>query len=371
MPRIVKRRLKYKTNKNKKKVAEQVESYVVHRKTDGSVGYIDSIMLGDCLDILYKIKNQSIDLVLTSPPYYKQREYGGIGIGNEKTEDEYIENLVNVFIECVRVTKDSGAIVFNLGDKYIEGTLSLLPYKFAIKAIEATNVNLINNLTWLKFNPTPRQDEKKLVQATEPFFIFTKSRSYKFNKNDFLKHYDLLRKKSKTSNGVGKSYFELIEKSNLSKSEKEKAIIELQKVILQVQKGEIESFRMKIRGLHSMPYGGQEGGRKIQIDRNGFTIIKILGNNLKRDVIESPVETIKNNKHPAVFPLFVIQEIIKLLSSIGDVVLDPFVGSGTTCLAARILKRHYVGIEINKMYVDFAKQRINSELLYQQEELFL
>ena len=57
--------------------------------------------------------------MITSPPYFQQRDYGNgdIEIGNEQTEEEYLENLLNVFWECVRVTKETGTIVFNLGDK--------------------------------------------------------------------------------------------------------------------------------------------------------------------------------------------------------------------------------------------------------------
>ncbi len=66
---------------------------------------------------------------------------------------------------------------------------------------------------------------------------------------------------------------------------------------------------MKIRDIHSQPFGGQEGGRKIQIEKNGYTIIRILGKTLKKDIIESPVETIKGNIHPAVYPIFIIQQI--------------------------------------------------------------
>ena len=137
----------------------------------------NKIIIGDCLGLLKEMGCETVDLVVTSPPYFQQRDYGNgsLGIGNETTEQAYLENLLAVFAECVRVLKETGAIVFNLGDKYIEGALSLLPYKFAIKAIENKGVFLINQITWSKLNPTPRQDKRKLIQATEPFFVFAKS----------------------------------------------------------------------------------------------------------------------------------------------------------------------------------------------------
>jgi site-specific DNA-methyltransferase (adenine-specific) len=85
---------------------------------------INKIHCDDCKEILKTIPCDSVDLVITSPPYFQQRDYGGGGIGNEKTIDEYIENIMIVFRECVRVVKRTGSIVFNIGDKYIERCFS-------------------------------------------------------------------------------------------------------------------------------------------------------------------------------------------------------------------------------------------------------
>jgi site-specific DNA-methyltransferase (adenine-specific) len=79
---------------------------------------------------------------------------------------------------------------------------------------------------------------------------------------------------------------------------------------------------------------------------------------MRKDVIESNVETIKGNIHPAVYPEFIIQELLKLLTKEGDVVLDPFLGSGTTAVVAQRLKRKYTGIEIHSEYVNYAENRI-------------
>ena len=322
--------------------------------------YIDKIICGDAADILKQIPSNSVDLVITSPPYYKQRDYGKIGLGNEKAVEEYIDNLMVIFKECVRITKDTGSIVFNLGDKYENGNLLLVPYRFAIAATEQTNVKLINQVTWVKLNPVPKQDKKKLVPSTEPFFIFVKSDNYKFDKEAFLNHFDFLKnpKKKKNSNNIGKKYYELIEQSDLTSEQKNKAKQELTKAIQEVKDGKIESFRMKIKGIHALPYGGQQGGRKIHIERDGFTIIRIHGKSIKKDVIESPVETIKGNIHPAVYPEYVVQEFLKLLTQKGDIVLDPFIGSGTTAVVAKKMQRHFIGIEINPKYCDYARQRI-------------
>lgn len=321
----------------------------------------DSIVQGDCLEKLGQLPDNSIDLVLTSPPYFQQREYGGVGIGNEKTLEEYIENLVEIFAECVRVTKPTGSIVFNVGDKYVEGNLLLVPYHFAIQAQTKTKVKLVNELTWVKVNPTPKQDPKKLVSSKEPFFIFTKSNEYYFDKDAFLAFKDKLNNSKKNvSNDLGKKYFELIELAELSEDEKRQARKELIDVISEVREGKIDSFRMKIRGLHALPYGGQAGGRLSQIENKGFTIIKIYGKAIRRDIIESNVETIKGNIHPAVYPEFVVQEIIKLLTKPNAIVLDPFMGSGTTAVVAKRLNRRFIGFEIFDEYIKYAEERLRN-----------
>ncbi|MDM3845805.1 MAG: site-specific DNA-methyltransferase [Aphanizomenon gracile PMC644.10] len=334
----------------------------------------NKIILGDNLSVLKQIENDTFDLIITSPPYFQQRNYGNgdLGIGNETTESEYLKNILTVFGECVRVLKKTGVIVFNLGDKYINGSLSLIPYKFAIQATQNQNIFLINQITWSKLNPTPRQDKRKLIQATEPFFIFAKSKDYYFNLDNYLQHLDNFNKsvKSKPSDKLGKKYLELIKNSDLSEEQKNHAIKALNQAILAVHNGEIEGFRMKIHGVHKLAYGGQDGGRNNQIKNNGFTIIRILGNTMKKDIIESPVEITKNNHHPAVYPMYIIQELIKLLTQEGDFVLDPFCGSGTTCIAARNLNRNYLGIEINPDYVNLANNRMEQSDS-QQQELFI
>jgi len=181
------------------------------------------ILCGNCSEELRSLPPDSVDLVLTSPPYFQQREYaGGDCIGNEKTVEEYIENIVSVFQECVRVIKPTGTIVFNIGDKYVGGNLLLVPYRFALEVQKIKSIKLLNELTWVKLNPTPKQDPRKLVSSTEPFFIFAKSNDYYFNKDAFLEYRDKYCNGSRKNGGndIGKKYYELIENSDLSDEQK-------------------------------------------------------------------------------------------------------------------------------------------------------
>ena len=121
---------------------------------------------------------------------------------------------------------------------------------------------------------------------------------------------------------------------------------------------------MKVRGIHSAAYGGYEGGRKLHIESKGFTIIRMYDRPMKRDVIETPIISDKFLHHPAVFPSALVRECLSLTTEQGDIVLDPFLGSGTTAVVAKEMGRHYVGIEIDTRYCDAARKRINQTIAH-------
>ena len=328
-----------------------------HQNTDKPLP-IDQILCGDNLELIQKLPDCSIQLVITSPPYFQQRDYGG-GMGNEKNVNEYIDILLRLFRECVRVVKNDGSIVFNVGDKYQDSNLLLVPYRFALAATETGLVKLVNEVTWVKRNPTPRQFRRRLVSGTEPFFHFVKSDKYFYDLNAFLAEKRTLKQSNrKESTKVGKRYFELITESDLSEAEKTMARQELTEVIQEVLQGQTYAFRMKIRGIHAEPFGGQIGGRTLQLKNKGFTIIRMHGNKLKRDVIETSVAAVKGNKHPAIYPVEVVEEFLHLLTPSGSLVLDPFMGSGSTAVACKKLGRHYIGYDINAEYCEDARQRV-------------
>jgi site-specific DNA-methyltransferase (adenine-specific) len=333
------------------------------KKKSSHIPFIDTIQCGDSARFLKQIPDNSIDLVITSPPYFQQREYAGGATGSERLVENYLDAIMDVFHECVRVTKNCGSIVFNMGDKYENGNLLLVPYRFAIHATNMEKVKLVNNITWIKTNPTPRQFKKRLVSSTEPFFHFVKTDKYYYDLDTFqsinnnkTKQHNTITKRTT----IGNKYRNLIKNSKLTPKQKKYAIKELDKVISETKEKKITGFRMKIRGIHSIPFGGQSGGRQIQLDKNGFTIIRMRGNTLKKDVITSSVESLKWNKHPAIYPESIISEIIKLLSCKGSVILDPYMGSGTTGASAKKLGRHFIGVDINPEYCDIAIQRITS-----------
>lgn len=154
---------------------------LLSRQARRRVPFLDTVKCGDSAQMLRSFPGNSVDLVITSPPYFQQRAYGWGGAGEEKRVDGYIDAVMEVFRQCVRIAKDTGSIVFNMGDKYLNGSLALVPYRFAIEATDGGGVKLVNDITWVKSNPTPRQFQRRLVSSTEPFFHFVKSDGYFYN----------------------------------------------------------------------------------------------------------------------------------------------------------------------------------------------
>lgn len=312
---------------------------------------INSVVCGDSREEIQNIEDNSVQLTLTSPPYYKQREYDAAGIGQEDTVFKYILELCAVFDAVIRATKENGIIIVNLGDKTINGSLQLVPHKFAQMVLETTELKLINVVEWIKSNPNPMPTARTLTSAHEPFFVFAKSKNYKFNIDCYMQEEIVKKPFSET---MGKKYFSLIMNSELTPIEKANAVDDVLKTIEQIKSGEITEFRMKIRGIHKLPYGGQAGGRLNQINNNGYTIIKMYGKKMKKDWVECAVSTPKIGEiHPAVYPEQMISEFIKLYTDVGDLVLDPFAGSGVSPVAAKKLGRNYIAIDTSQQYCDY------------------
>lgn len=314
------------------------------------------VVCDDNRNLLPTLEPASIDLVVTSPPYFNQRAYSSPGLGNETTADEYLDNIITTFQEILRVVKPTGNIVYNMGDKVIDGSLQLIPYRFAARIIDELNLRLVNDITWVKQNPTPHQFTRRLTISTEPFFHFAINNNYYYNLDAFQPSEPAARNNPTAK--LGAKYRELIEKSDLNPQERQAAHDALDDAISDVWDGKIQSFRMKIRGIHAPAYGGQDGGRKMHIERYGFTIIRIYGRKMKRDVIETPVESLPGNGHPAIFPVRVVREIIRLLCPPDGQVLDPYLGSGSTMVAALMEGRSCLGIDISRNYCDSARERV-------------
>ena len=364
IPRPIQMNLELPDRANGMKMLDVIQTSNPHTRPPNGAIRLDpshQVLCGDNRDIIPHIPDRSIDLVVTSPPYFQQREYSSPGLGNENGVDEYLDNIIQTLRQTIRVMKPTGNIVYNMGDKIVAGSLRLVPYRFAVRVIDELGLRLVNDITWIKRNPTPYQFQRRLTNSTEPFFHFALNGQYYYDRAAFQPDKEKPCR-SKPTRKLGSRYRDLIETADLTAQQRASAHRALDQVIQDVRNGDIHSFRMKIRGIHAPAYGGQDGGRKMHIERDGFTIIRISGRRMKKDIIESPVESLPGNGHPAIFPVTVVREIIRLLSPPGGRVLDPYLGSGSTSIAALLEDRNSIGIDISPDYCDSALKRINATL---------
>ena len=176
---------------------------------------VDQIVCGDCLDTISLLPDKSVDVCITSPPYWQQRDYGYNGqIGQEKSLSDYIYTLVS-FFNCVkRVLKDDGTLWVNIGDCFNENTggyfdnenndapsigkhriktqkyqknlprrsLLMIPYRFSIEMIDTGGWFCRNHIIWRKKVVQPTTAKNRFTIDYEPIFMFSKKQRYFFDK---------------------------------------------------------------------------------------------------------------------------------------------------------------------------------------------
>lgn len=315
------------------------------------------VYCGDYLKLMKELPDESIDCIITSPPYWAIRDYGVKGqIGLEEHPQQYIDKIVELMREAKRVLKPTGTVFLNLGDSFytrsggyanrfsgkceelkenknlfraytqIRGKFKtswlqqkqklLIPYRIAIKCQDELGLILRNDIHWIKqFSnvktgesygssiPNPVRD--RLNMNSESIYFFVKSKKYLFD-------LDQIRIKYKTSS--------------------------------------IRRYNSPLSQSKASPYSKQWG------IRNPRRIFNPLGKN-PGDCLHFPFEPSKE-KHFAMFPSSIPEFFIRCGSPKNGIVLDPFVGSGTTALAAIKLKRKFIGFDLNPNYCRLAERRI-------------
>lgn len=338
----------------------------------GSYLGIESIMPlfihGDALDVLRGFPENSIDMAITSPPYYMKREYSGGGIGLEDTYQSYIDNLVAICAEVYRILKPTGSFWLNLGDSYQNKNLLMIPQRVAIRLTDHVGFTLRNQIVWNKMKGAPDNAKDKLRSLWEPLFFFTKSASdYYYDSNAARKP----PRKAKcvergavvSATGVsGVRYKRKIELSTeLSEEEKRNAMRALEEILHQVELGEVPDFRMVIRGATRPTHGtsAKLSGRAKELAEKGFYFLKYSKNGAKMsdvwDII--PEDTQGRKFHYAPYPEDLVKNPIALTCPVGGIVLDPFVGTGTTCKVAFDMGRKSIGIDLSREYLEIASDR--------------
>lgn len=298
------------------------------------------LIIGDCIEALESLSAASVQMCVTSPPYWGLRDYGTAGqLGAEETPAEYVRNLVNVFAAVKRVLKDDGTLWLNLGDTYAanrsyqvpstkggpkhapaqgfrgsamrvpeglkEKDLIGIPWRVAF-ALQEDGWYLRSDIIWEKPNAMPESVKDRPTRCHEYLFLLAKSPKY---------YYD--------ADAVREPTVPLW--------------------------GPDEGFAPSRKDHHITPQSAIRQG-KGRMGNNP------LGRN-KRTVWSVNTKPYKG-AHVAPFPEALVAPCIKAGSSVGDIVLDPFLGSGTSGKVALDLGRNFIGIDINSDYVALARGRM-------------
>jgi site-specific DNA-methyltransferase (adenine-specific) len=315
-------------------------------------------ILGDCLPIEKAMPTESVDTVIGSLPFPQCRGYNGLGVGREATLAEYLAATLPILEESLRVSK--GTVCFNLGDRREKGSQLLLPAQFALAAIQRIpGIILVNDVKAFREQIRPDSgDRKHLTIADQSWLIFAKPHSdYYWNPTEW--NLRPPRPPLRHSPRLGEGYRRTImQTDHLNDVEKRNALTALDTAIATVGAGHARELRMILRGHHALPFGGESSNQSQAVERDGFYVFLIKGEQSRTNLIVHANESRIGNRHPAIFPEFVVTQFIKLLCPPNGLVLDPFAGSGTTITAAQKCGRSCLGIEIDPSYHASALERL-------------
>ena len=268
---------------------------------------VNVIVCGDCKDVLSGYPDNSIDLVVTSPPYANSRKkvYGGID------PDDYVEWFLPISEQLLRTLKPTGTFILNMKEKVVKGERHTYVLEL-ILAMKRQGWFWTEEFIWHKKNSYPGKWPNRFRDSWERLLQFNKTKTFKMFQEEVmvprggwakkrlskLNDVDLVRDESATQSGMGKKIVNWVERENAYPT----------------------------------------------------------------NVLHMATEC-ANRKHSAVFPMALPVWFIRLFSEQGDVVLDPFVGSGTTVIAAKQLGRNYIGIDVHEDYCKIAKESLGCMII--------
>ncbi|MBD2390338.1 site-specific DNA-methyltransferase [Aphanizomenon flos-aquae NRERC-008] len=273
------------------------------------------IINAEVSEALKKLPDNIVQTIITSPPYYDQRDYHtDEQIGNEESPEQYINRLIEVFDQAKRVLKEDGTLWLNLGDKYIDGNLAGLPWKLALSLKERGWI-LRSDIIWYKPNAMPSSVKNRPTTDHEYIFLFAKSSKYYYDADSIREPHVTFSEKSKMKGG----------RNHLGKA-------------------------------GGTPELGKNGGNSNLHKGRWDQAFHPKGRN-KRTVWEVPLSKFRD-AHFAVFPEQLIEPCILAGSPEGGIILDPFFGAGTVGLVSINKGRKFIGIDINHQYCEIAAKRI-------------
>ena len=293
------------------------------------------IHVGDNLFHLTNISDNSVDMCVTSPPYYNLRDYKNSGqIGAENTVKDFVENLCKVFDEIHRILKPTGSCWVNIGDTYDKKRLLQVPSRFEIAMCDR-GWHLRNEIIWSKPNPQPISSKDRFWGNHEKFFWFVKDvKKYYFNRDAILVPQAEI------------SIRRMFSKNNMSKRKDFNA-------------SDKEGFAISSNS-QDKHYARMREEMGIDKEFNYEELIKSgkCPTRPEFDTWNVPSVTYKG-AHFAVYPPELIEKPVLSCCPEQGIVIDPFMGSGTTGEVAKLNNRRYIGLELNPEYAILANERIS------------
>jgi DNA modification methylase len=302
----------------------------------------DTILFGDCRETLKQF-DEKARVCVTSPPYYGLRDYGGENnqIGMEQTPEDYVDEMVKVFRLVRDNLTDDGTLWLNIGDSYynyrkdgnypkqtVSKTRQDLPTKTPVRANKLEGYKskdligipwmlafalrkdgwyLRQDIIWHKPNPMPESVKDRCTKAHEYIFLLSKSKNYYYN-NEAIK--EPVKQDWGTRDRTNGKYHN--------------------------------------EGTGLQPHSGLTKSYTKKNKRSVWSVTK------------KPYK----GAHFATFPPELIEPCIKAGSEVGDIILDPFMGSGTTAMVAKMLDRYYIGCELHEDYGNLIQERVPINVSY-------
>jgi len=272
------------------------------------------IIEGDCFDLIKLQPDNSVDLVITSPPYVDIVNYGkNISI---KKPQEYCDWLLPLFNEIQRVLKPSGSFILNINDNCKNGLRNPFIYELIYRSQKETKLRFYDTYIWHKKNGIPNGSKKRFRNTTEFIFHFVK------NQKELKFYMDrIMEEPSQATKDRSKNSWNITNHGETK-----------------------EGKRINKKYLSDYKPTSIRPDNVFRFHTAGYA----------RD---------NHIKHPAPYHKQLPEYFIKFLTDENDVVLDPFAGIGTTGLPCKDMNRQFIGYELNPKYVDFGNKRINGEEL--------
>lgn len=328
---------------------------------------IDHCFLGDCRQSMRKMIADGyagkIQVIVTSPPYWGLRDYGVAGqFGQEPTLREFLDNMVEVFELARDLLADDGTLWMNMGDSYGQKKqLVGQPWRLAF-ALQDAGWYLRQDIIWSKPNPMPESVRDRCTKAHEYIFLLSKSERYYFNQDAILEPVSQnthARLAQNVAAQIGSERANGGEKTNGNMKAVSRMPVDQGIGHRAGPPGNPAPTRKVYPGT-GVGFGrGYDKEPKSRVKNNQsmdseLAIMPTMRN--KRSVWTIPTESY-SEAHFATFPRALVEPCILAGSRAGDIVFDPFLGSGTTAQVAQSLGRHWIGCELNPEYVKLQKKR--------------